>query len=281
MMNEPIDLLQSLDVGKIQAASRNAAWGTLLGGLIVITAIIFSVFRIRTLDREMDVRVTQIQELEKTIEPLNRRWSELKDQVREKEEELKALESKLKIAREQEQVAIAKKGASDRQLDVARASKAAFEELVSANFAQFKDVDLTKDPVELLRVGVVPRATAEPLRSGTDKEKSLYSFSLWLEYRDERVKEAAAEQLESVVYTFNHISFGSNEKDRQRISTDKANAFRVGYEGWGAMSNVIIELRLRGGKSARLDFDMHAALPPELDVPVKGPRPPRPPALRD
>jgi hypothetical protein len=47
------------------------------------------------------------------------------------------------------------------------------------------------------------------------------------------------------------------------------------------MSNVIIKLQLRDGKSVKLDFDMHAALPPELDVPVKGPPLERPPAVLD
>lgn len=43
-------------------------------------------------------------------------------------------EEKLKNAQEQERLALAKKGAADRQLDVARKSKNAFEELVQRQF---------------------------------------------------------------------------------------------------------------------------------------------------
>jgi hypothetical protein len=121
-----------------------------------------------------------------------------------------------------------------------------------------------------------------PPDSGIGKRR--FKFSLWIDYRDEKVKKIAAENLKSVTYTFNHVSFGKDAKDRQRTSHDKTTDFREGYVGWGAMTNVIIELRLRNEKVVKLDFDMHAALPSELGVPIKGPPNPsftRPPAVRD
>jgi len=286
MTNKDGDLLQSLDLDKIRAASQQAAWGSLLGGLIIVIAIAFSVIRIRQLDRDVAVKSKTVKELEDAIEPLEAQKIELEGQLSAGktrlaglQDQLATAESDLEKAKEQEQLALAKKAAIDRQLSVARDSKDAFEQLVSANFSTLQDMDPAKSPAELLRVGVVPKVSADPVK--TDGGKPQFSFALWLDYRDKQVKRVADEQLESVVYTFNHISFGKTEQDRQRKSDDRESGYRETYTGWGAMSNVIIELRLRNGNTVKLDFDMHAALPPELDVPVKGPPIKRPPAVLD
>ena len=288
MTNKNGDLLQSLDLDKIRAASQQAAWGSLLGGLIVVIAIGFSVVRIRKLDNDIAAKTQTVQELEDATKPLKAEKDDLEKRLTAEKVELAAIQDKLAAAKsdlekatEQEQLALAKKAAITQQLSVARGSKDAFEQLVNANFSKLQDIDPTRDPAELLRVGVVPNASAEPLETAGDRQT--FSFAIWLDYRDEQVKRVASEQIKSVVYTFNHLSFGKTEKDRQRESDDRSSGFRETYIGWGAMSNVIIELRLRDGKLVKLDFDMHAALPLELDVPVKGPpvEQPRPPAILD
>lgn len=289
MTNRDRDLLESLDLNKIQAASRQAAWGSLAGGLIVLIAIGFSVMQIRQLDRDVAIRSQLIQNLERDIKPLREQRDELDNQLKagvlkleEIRNQLAAAESNLAEAREQERLALAKKDAIDQQLVVARESKSAYEQLVSANFVSLQDMDPAKNPADLLRIGIAPNASARPVVSfDSANDRRLFQFELWLDYRDEQVKRVADELLESVVYTFNHISFGKTEQDRQRKSNDHDSGFRQTYTGWGAMSNVIIELRLRSGDAIKLDFDMHAALPPELDIPTKGPAIERPPAYKD
>jgi predicted nuclease with TOPRIM domain len=183
-MSNQIDLLQSLDLEKIRASSRKAAWGSLVGGVIVVSAIVFSVIRIGMLDREVATRTEQITDLQEQIEPLKSTQKELETQVSKKKTELDRLQAQLTTAKSdletaeekkrialdkekealaKEQDALARKNDSVKQLDVARANKSAFEELVSANFSRLNDMGAMKDPVELLRVGVVPRASAEPL----------------------------------------------------------------------------------------------------------------------
>jgi hypothetical protein len=90
-----------------------------------------------------------------------------------------------------------------------------------------------------------------PKVSATEKTGG-YSFDLFLvippKYR---------EQIEKVEYTFNHPSFGSNNK---KISEEIKDGFRVNYSGWGAIDDVDIKVFLKDREPLALKLNMLKSL---------------------
>jgi cell division protein FtsB len=92
-----------------------------------------------------------------------------------------------------------------------------------------------------------PRASANPIPGSKDS----YNFRCWLQVPEERRKE-----IESVRYFFDHPSF----RNKEMTSGNAADNFSVQYKGWGALTNVVIEIRLKSGQREKMAFNMFAAL---------------------
>lgn len=92
-----------------------------------------------------------------------------------------------------------------------------------------------------------PKASAKPIPGLKDK----YTFRCWLEVPKQR-----REQIASVAYIFDHPTFANKRMN----SSDASDNFSVHYNGWGALNNVVIEIRLKSGALEKMAFNMYAAL---------------------
>ena len=170
----------------------------------------------------------------------------------------------------------------DRKRDELQADLASLEkqwEVASQNlYASSKLASSLADGVDAtapLSVVVRPMARAESIGDEPAAGRPRFEFSLWLEVPPKRAAEIA-----SVDYFFNHPSFTPPHQE----SSDRASGFRVGYRGWGALSQVIITLRLKSGGTEQLAFNMLEAVNrapanggERPRIPEKGPVPERMP----
>jgi type II secretory pathway pseudopilin PulG len=100
---------------------------------------------------------------------------------------------------------------------------------------------------------ITPRVSATELQSVSKTTGSnLYQFNIWLDLLPE--DKAAIQQ---VVYTFNHPTWGKDNKD---TSKTPENGFMVSYEGWGAINSVDIDIYYKNGSKRKANVDMLAAL---------------------
>lgn len=99
---------------------------------------------------------------------------------------------------------------------------------------------------------IIPQAKAEPIPGRLSRTgQQIYNFSLWIDLPEERKSE-----IEKVRYEFNHPTF----KDKINESVNPGDGFRIGYQGWGCLTRVIITMYPREGEPINIDFDMCRAL---------------------
>jgi hypothetical protein len=105
----------------------------------------------------------------------------------------------------------------------------------------------TPDPIVLPQAAsIVPHASYLEVKG----QKDTYDFSLWLDAPPEQKA-----RIKKVVYLFNHPTFETKEF----VSRNKADGFKVGYKGWGCLTNVTIKVKGRDTRS-QISFNMCEAL---------------------
>lgn len=116
---------------------------------------------------------------------------------------------------------------------------------------------------EQLRIGAHPHADATFVtQSGNLK---LYDFRIHIDFTDEGGNNSLKSKIRRVVYHFDDPSF----VEKEMSSTDSAGGFEVGYRGWGALHDVVIEYEHFNGERVRTDFYMHDALKRQ-NIQIKG-----------
>jgi hypothetical protein len=304
-MNKVTLIEQSIDFDRVARASKASAWGMLIGGLLVAGSLVYGMVTIARVNSELDEKVRRMalvdKDLAETQLSLRQAQTQLglareqlastakehtasAEKLEATKAELKQIEAKLVEAREKLELETAKFAATQTQLNQARDDNKALGRILTQAIPADELMSRAMEAEELVRLGVVPRASAERVSSAQPGEitragpssgegKQRYRFKLWLDFRDPGVRDQLVGTIEEVTYHFNHPTFAVP----QASSTDPMSGYEVSYVGWGALRNVIVEIKLKNGSSVRKDFDMAAALP---DVPTKeNPRPA--PAYKD
>lgn len=81
--------------------------------------------------------------------------------------------------------------------------------------------------------------------------KDTYDFSLWLD-----VPNKQKNRIKKVIYVFNHPTF----KNKEFVSNNQTDGFKVGYRGWGCLSNVTIKIQGKDGGESLILLNMCGAL---------------------
>lgn len=97
---------------------------------------------------------------------------------------------------------------------------------------------------------IEPRVKEKLLKKVNGTE--IYNFSLWL-----NIPENKKGQIKDVTYIFNHPSFG---RYNRRSSTNEGDGFHAGYEGWGAIDDVTININFKDGTKDTRRLNMIKAL---------------------
>ena len=79
-----------------------------------------------------------------------------------------------------------------------------------------------------------------------------YNFSVFI-----NAAPSTIDSIESVTYLFDHPTFGDQNT---MISTDRSNNFKVGYLGWGCLTNVSAEVQFESNEQSEIEFNMCQSL---------------------
>lgn len=243
-----------IDFEKVRRASRAAGWGTLVGAVLVIGSLLYSGYQLGTTADKLTKAKAELAQVETDL-------ATSKDNLEATKKDLANEAARLKKVRQDHAHALAKFEATTDQLNVARNDRAVLNEVLHRAVSTEELVRMSMQPAELIRVGIVPQATAEEIESSGGRQ--FYHFTLSIGFTSPEIKERLTQSIKSVTYKFNYPSLS----DSTRTSAEADTGYATSYRGWGALKNVIIIVELEDGEKVPIDFDMTKALP---GIPSKG-----------
>jgi hypothetical protein len=98
------------------------------------------------------------------------------------------------------------------------------------------------------------KAMAKATGKLTGSRKPIYDFSVYINAPD-----AALRSIKSVDYHFDHPTF----RHPLQTATNREEKFKVGYPGWGCLTNVGVDVHMEDGAVNHFDFDMCRSLGPD------------------
>ncbi len=88
----------------------------------------------------------------------------------------------------------------------------------------------------------------------TSVQGPLYNFSVFI-----NADQSTIGSIESVTYLFDHPTF----MRKTQTSDDPSDNFKVGYLGWGCLTNVSAKVQFRSGEQSEIEFNMCQSLGPQ------------------
>jgi hypothetical protein len=88
----------------------------------------------------------------------------------------------------------------------------------------------------------------------TSAQGPLYDFSVFI-----NADKSTIDTIESVNYLFDHPTF----RRKTQTSTDPSSNFKVGYLGWGCLTNVTAKVQFESGEQSEIEFNMCQSLGPQ------------------
>ena len=88
----------------------------------------------------------------------------------------------------------------------------------------------------------------------TSAQGPLYDFSVFI-----NADRSTVDSIESVTYLFDHPTF----RRKTQTSTDPSDNFKVGYLGWGCLTNVTAKVQFESGEQSDIKFNMCQSLGPQ------------------
>lgn len=120
--------------------------------------------------------------------------------------------------------------------------------------------DLRSNIEQLYAVRVTEQDKIFELRASaraTDRTGSqgpLYNFSVFI-----NAAQSTIDSIESVTYSFDHPTF----RQRAQTADSPSNNFKVGYLGWGCLTNVSAQVQFESGEQSEIEFNMCQSLGPQ------------------
>jgi hypothetical protein len=150
------------------------------------------------------------------------------------------------VAAKRDEIATLEDTKRQRELEVAAAEQRLAN--LRGNIENLYAVRLTEgDSVFELRASA--RATDR-----TSARGPLYDFSVFI-----NAARSTIDAIERVTYLFDHPTF----RRKTQTSTDPSNNFKVGYLGWGCLTNVSAKVQFESGEESEIKFNMCQSLGPQ------------------
>ena len=244
-----------VEEGKLDAlarGSRRAGRLTIVGAIIVFSALAYSAHSLSALQEQRDVLTKDLSSKQQKVAELERKDQELlrnlQAHTKEDADVTKELEA-LRASREQLQKEVESLQRTKTVLSGESDSLRSSLQKIQTETYKYDRPDLARVVKGLTPISarVSPQASSLEVSGQTTGGKQVFDFSVWL-----NVPAEDRNSIEKVSYLFNHPTFRQNTM----ISSDASTGFRIGYRGWGCLSSVIITISLKDGSSDKIDFDM-------------------------
>lgn len=146
----------------------------------------------------------------------------------------------------------------DQRLAELNASEAALQQQITEASARLAELRQNIEQLYAVKVSADNtvfelKATALATGQGTD-QRPIYDFSIFV-----NAPAATLNNIKQVSYLFDHPSF----RMREQTIIASAEQFRVGYIGWGCLTNVKTTVLYHSGEQIVIDFNMCKSLGPQ------------------
>lgn len=160
-----------------------------------------------------------------------------------------------------EDIRVAERRVAELQDEIAKKHRAV-DDLSRKVDEKRKEFDQLKINVEkLYSVRVTPanevyelKATAKAIGLKSASGMPIYDFTIYVNAAPDVLN-----KIHKVIYTFDHPTF----HDKHHVAESAKSHFQTGYQGWGCLTQVGVEIELVGGNKTHLDFNMCKSLGPQ------------------